>query len=330
MEATSRAQQAAERAGTIPPLEQVRSDVWALALEMPGGHIPYSLCYLLRDSAGGVHLVDPGWDTEANWAALLAALGELGGAPAQVPSVVATHLHPDHLGMAHRVRRETGARVILHEREQQALAGGWAVAATGPQLESWGVPGERRAEMAEVHALAAASPEFHADAVVADGQRLDIPGFDLLAVWTPGHTAGHLSLRDDARALIFTGDHVLPSIFSGLGLGGPSVTNPLADYLASLEKVARFADYEVLPGHGYRFTGLVERAAACAEHHGIRSRQVRDVLAEGGSPTVWEIASRLSWTAGWGNLRGYLLYSALAQTAMHREYLRDSNHSPST
>jgi len=325
VEATSRAQQAAEIAGTIAPLERVRPDVWALALDMPGSTIPYSLCYLLLDSDRGVHVVDPGWDTEANWAALVAALGELGFAPGDVRSAIATHLHPDHLGLAHRVRSETGARVVLHEVEQQVLAGGWGTADLGPQLDEWAVPVERRAEMDAVLALSAGYPEFRADVVVRDGQRLDIPGFDLIAVWTPGHTSGHLSLRDDARSLLFTGDHVLPSIFSGLGLGGPTATNPLADYLAALEKVSGFPDHEVLPGHGYRFTGIVERAAACAEHHLIRSRQVRAVLAEGGSPTVWEIAARLSWTAGWDSLHGYLLYSALSQTAMHREYLRDNN-----
>lgn len=320
VQATSAIQQAAELAGTVPPLEQVRPDVWALALAMPTGHIPYSLCYLLLASDGGVHLVDPGWDSDDNWAALVAALARVGREPADLRSAVVTHLHPDHLGLAERMRRETGARVILHRTEQAVFEHGWNREALTPQLAAWGVPADRHAEMDAVLALSTGYPEFHANDVIDDGQRLDIPGFDLLAMLTPGHTSGHLCLRDDARSLMFTGDHLLPTIFGGLGLGGPTASNPLADYLHSLERIAAYPDHEVLPGHGYRFTGLADRAAASAEHHLRRTREVHAVLAEGGEPTVWEIAGQLTWTAGWGNLSGFFLFSALLQTAMHRDY----------
>jgi glyoxylase-like metal-dependent hydrolase (beta-lactamase superfamily II) len=323
VKATSTVQQAAELAGTVPPLEQVRPDVWALALAMPTGHIPYSLCYLLLDSKGGVHIVDPGWDTDDNWAALVEALRAVGREPGDLRSAIVTHLHPDHLGMAERVRRETGARVILHRAEQAVLEHGWAREPLDDQLEEWGVPSARHAEMGEVLALSDGYSEFHANDVVDDGERLDIPGFDLIAMHTPGHTSGHLSLRDDARGLLYTGDHLLPSIFSGLGLGGETETNPIADYLTALDRVAGYPDYEVLPGHGYRFTGVTDRANIVAEHHLKRSREVAAVLAEGGAPTVWELASRLTWTAGWQNLSGFFLASALAQTAMHRDYVQD-------
>lgn len=309
-------------AGTVPPLEQVRPDVWALALAMPTGHIPYSLCYLLLDGDGGVHLVDPGWDTDGNWSALVEALRALDHQPDDLRGAIVSHLHPDHLGMADRVRRETGASVIMHRAEQEVLEHGWAREPMDDQFDQWGVPAQRRPEMSAVLALSDGYSEFHANEVVDDGERFDIPGFDLVAMHTPGHTSGHLSLRDDARGLLYTGDHLLPSIFSGLGLGGPSESNPLADYLAALDRVAAYRDYEVLPGHGYRFSGVTERANVVAEHHLKRAREVAAILAEGDDPTVWELASRLTWTAGWENLSGFFLASALSQAAMHRDYVQ--------
>jgi len=36
--------------------------------------------------------------------------------------------------------------------------------------------------------------------------------------------------------------------------------------------------------------------------------------------TVWTIAQQLTWTSGWDRLAGFYRYSALAQTAMHRDY----------
>ena len=63
MHPTSPAQFEASQAGTIPAPERVRDDVWALTQRMPGGYLPYSLMYLLRDSDGAFHSIDPGWES---------------------------------------------------------------------------------------------------------------------------------------------------------------------------------------------------------------------------------------------------------------------------
>jgi hypothetical protein len=72
----------------------------------------------------------------------------------------------------------------------------------------------------------------------------------------------------------------------------------------------------------YVFHGLAARCATTAEHHLRRSREVAERLRIDGDPTVWQVASELTWTAGWANLNGFYLLSALAQTAMHLEFVR--------
>ncbi|MCU1551657.1 MAG: hypothetical protein JWR36_2217 [Glaciihabitans sp.] len=325
MHATSITQFDASEAGVVPGCERVRDNVWALPLSMPGGHIPYSILYLMRDSRGGVHVVDPGWDSDDNWQTLVETLQAIGAAVADVQSITVTHLHPDHIGMAERLRGASGAPVQLHALEQRAINGGvnraWSTAAPEAVLSSWGVPDDRQPEILRMADRLPPQIPLTADRLLVDDQKLDIPGFDITVMRTPGHTPGHSCLRDDANRLLYTGDHVLPTMHGGLGLGGPTETNPIADYLASLELVSRYDDYEVLPGHGYRFVGVRERAGQSGEHHLNRSREVAAVIAEGGEPTIWEIASRLTWTAGWDQLNGFFLYSALAQTAMHREFV---------
>jgi glyoxylase-like metal-dependent hydrolase (beta-lactamase superfamily II) len=343
MTATSARQFASVTSGDVPALEQVRPDIWALGVAMPGGHIPFSLCYLLRDSVGGIHIIDPGWDSDANWAGLEAALSSLGTTAAEVRSIIGTHRHPDHVGMADRLRSVSGAPLILHEAESTSAASG-PVRQTGLadlelQLDEWAVPADRRPEFRSISLDGAENQPVTVDSTVRDGERLDIPGFDLLVIWTPGHTRGHLCLRDEVRNVMFTGDHVLPTMHAGLGLGGaattnavgglgatnavggPGATNAVGDYLRSLAQVSAYPEHEVLPGHGYRFTGLAARATESAEHHLRRSREVAAVLSEDGEPSIWEIASRLTWSAGWENLTGFFAYSALSQTAMHRDFV---------
>jgi glyoxylase-like metal-dependent hydrolase (beta-lactamase superfamily II) len=325
MHPTSPAQFEASQAGTIPAPERVREDLWALAQRMPGGYLPYSLMYLLRDSDGAFHVIDPGWDSRENWATVTALLDSLGASATDVRSITATHLHPDHIGLAVRLREASGAPLQLHETEAAAIGSPFDTPgntdATVRQLDAWGVPDARRAEILRITTQASQFVPPTADCTLVDGERLDIPGSDLYAMLTPGHTSGHLCLRDDERSLLFTGDHLLPMMYAGLGLGAPSDSNPLADYLASLERVSEHRDHEVLPGHGYRFQGVAERSAETAEHHLRRSREVAAVLADAPHASTWEIAARLTWSAGWPKLVDFLLFSALAQTEMHRDYL---------
>ncbi|MDO9398858.1 MAG: MBL fold metallo-hydrolase, partial [Herbiconiux sp.] len=92
----------------LPPAAEVRPGVWVLPQPMPSKHSPrYTLSYLIQDASHGIHLVDPGWDDDANLDRLDDTLAEAFGADrTRLASIVATHLHADHLGLAERLQRE--------------------------------------------------------------------------------------------------------------------------------------------------------------------------------------------------------------------------------
>lgn len=322
----------------VPALDRVAPHLWSLPLSVPvgegSGGVAYTLCYVLRDAAGRLHLVDPGWGTDDTMRELEQGLAAIGTGLDAVRSVIATHLHPDHLGGAQRVRDETGAPLLVHEAEQTAARRRYGDGFLQVSVfDRWGVPLDRRHE---IERLADPTDEFAhltADLLLRDGEGLaevgiEAPGLDLGFLRTPGHTPGSLCIVDRIAGAILTGDHVLPHIYPGLGLGGPTTTNPIEDYLVSLEAVRVHDDLEVAPGHGYRFRGLAARCDQLAAHHRRRNAEVAVALDElGDDAPVWQVASRIRWSKGFENLHGFSLGSALAQTETHIELIHSARAS---
>jgi glyoxylase-like metal-dependent hydrolase (beta-lactamase superfamily II) len=326
MQSTSPAQSAALDAGRVPEPEQVRPDVWSIPISMGSTYVPYTLTGVIRGADGKLHVIDPGIDTDENWATLEAGFTGFGLSLDDVVSTTSTHAHPDHLGLGGRLRERSGAQVVMHRLEEASLGEprvDRSAALVAEKYAGWGAPPGAADDYHEPgHRLGVPSLEgFRADRVVEDGDLLEIEGRHVQVLHTPGHTSGSICLRDLDDNLLFTGDHVLPTINPGIGLGGVTAVNPLAGYLAALERVAVFADDEVWPGHFFRFRGIAERTAQIAQHQLKRAAEVRAVLDREPDASVWRIAQQLSWTNGWDGLESFLRVSALMQTEMFVGYV---------
>lgn len=310
---------------TVPPVEEVREGIWAVPNPFPGteGVLTSTLCYLLEGSDGAVHLIDAGLGHDAGFEAIRQAVTATGHALDDLATITITHLHSDHLGLADRLRTASGARILLHEREQHALdnPGDKPLAVDQATLARWGVPDERRAEL--LGGDDDAESGIRADVLFEGGEQLPIAGRRVRVLHTPGHTAGSISLVAEEERLVFTGDTLLPVTYPGIGLGGADA-GAIAGYGRSLRTIEELDVDEACPGHEFRFTSVAQRCRTTLEHHLRRSREVAAVvseLADGEELTVWQLASRLHWSAGFANLRGFNLRSALAQTVMHREFV---------
>jgi glyoxylase-like metal-dependent hydrolase (beta-lactamase superfamily II) len=328
VKALSEAQFEAWTALTQAPIEEIRDGIWAVPLPLPVRGLPWVFSYFIEDTSGDLHLVDAGWDSEESWGAFEAALRHLGKRAEDVASLTVTHFHPDHLGMAERIRRASGARVGLLAREQATLH----VLKKPEEFEAehdrdmleWGVPRELWSQLHAPSAVGVSFPSFDADLELVDDQVLDVPGRQVRVIATPGHTSGELSVHDAEAGILYSGDHLLPNQFPGIGLGGESVSNPFAEYFEALDRVIGLGDIEVDPGHGYRFTGLEDRAETTRRHHLARSSEIAAILDRNRSQTVWEVASQVTWTAGWANLRPSERLSAITQTSLHIQYLAEA------
>ncbi|MEV4275168.1 MBL fold metallo-hydrolase [Actinoplanes xinjiangensis] len=317
-------QQAAWRARTLPPVEKLAGGLVSVPVPIPNNPLRYTLCYLVPGDDGLV-VVDPGWDSDAGWQSLTAGLAEVGATAADVTGVVLTHVHPDHHGLTARLRDASGAWVAMHpaehatmlrdrDTEPSAALAGWMRQLHVPAEEIDGLIGRFGAAV-DLHF----APLADADVMLDDGDLVPLAGRRLRAVWTPGHTPGHLCLLEPDAQVLLTGDHVLPRISPNIGLQ-LSGEDPLGLYLESLEKVAAYDECEALPGHEYRFRGIAARAAELDTHHRERCREILETVERLGAATIWQVASQLTWSRPWDQI-GPMLVGAVAETAAHVELL---------
>lgn len=311
---------------TIPPVEEVAAGAWSLPLPIPDNPLAYVGAYAL-EVEGGLALIDAGWNAEATYTALVDGLAEVGAAVDDVRAVLVTHIHPDHYGLAGRIREESGAWVALHPADDALIHDRYEdVDDLLERMEAWlldaGAPEDAIRELRDSSLsirrfVVSARP----DRLLEHGDRVDLPGWDLLAIHTPGHTPGHLCFHAERAGLVFTGDHVLPRITPHVGSNPQSTDDPLGDFLASMDRVRGLGDDPLaLPGHEYRFRGLDRRIDDLVAHHDDRLAEVGGLVA-GGADTTWEVASRTTWSRGWDRLHGYMRRMALAEVEAHLIHL---------
>ncbi len=319
-------QRQAWRDRLLPPVEQVRPGLWSIPVSWPDSGLRYTLAYLL-DTRAGVALVDTGWPSETAWTALKDGIRQAGHDLAEVGYVLVTHAHPDHLGMANRVREASGARVGMHPAEAATLRSAdrsaWRERVAG-WLKSRGAPPN---EATQITDLLAGGVARHArlarpDVEIEHGTLPLGAGTAVRAVWTPGHTPGHLCFYDERRDVLLTGDHVLPRITPHIGLIPGAEGDPLGDYHASLQALTRYDPAEVLPAHEHRFAGLGARVDMLLRHHRTRLAEIEHVVACYPGLSTWTVAEALTWSRGWEQTRGPARQAAISETWAHLIYLR--------
>src|SRR5438477_1010160 len=270
----------------LPPVEQVRPGLWSIPVPLPNNPLRYVFVYAF-DTNQGPYIVDAGWNTDDAYAVLRSGLTQAGFDLASVRGVLVTHIHPDHYGLAGRVREASGAWVGLHSADAALIHDRYEepqelLERVGAMLRRVGAPaGElaslQRASMPVLPFVSAVKP----DVIIEDGDNPEVPGWDLLAIWTPGHSPGHLCFWEPHNAVMLSGDHVLPRITPNIPFHPQAGADPLGDFLSSLDRLKPYDAEEVLPAHEHRFVGLDARVAQLHAHHEQRFVEVVDAIQDG-------------------------------------------------
>jgi glyoxylase-like metal-dependent hydrolase (beta-lactamase superfamily II) len=305
---------------------EVARGVYRLPLPLPNDGLRAVNVYVLVQPDGLV-MVDAGWAIDEARETLSRGLAALDAGIGDIRRFLVTHAHRDHYTLAVTLRREFESSVALGAGEKPSLQ-----ALNDPHHPPLGQQVQLLRELGAQELADQISGAAHHDRDLSIWQYpdewleegpLQLSGRTLHVVPTPGHTAGHVVLHDDANTLLFAGDHVLPTITPSIGLEPVVVRDPLGDFLRSLERVRRMPDARLLPAHGPVSGSVHARVDELVAHHGRRLDQTEDALRNGAT-TAYEVAGQLRWTRREHTLDSLDAFNgmlAVAETGAHLDLL---------
>lgn len=288
--------------------------------------LPYVLPYMIK-MGGDVAVVDCGWNTDDAYAALEVGMREHDSHPSEIQKLFITHVHPDHFGMAGRLKQLSSCNVVMHEADCALIPTRYSapkalVDQMGKFMEQNGVPALETPPLAQgsMHMLDKVSPAVP-DTQVRGNETFRVGSFEFKVIWTPGHTPGHICLYEPNHKILLTGDHILPTITPNVSLHAQSVGSPLGAYMHSLELLKDLDVKYVLPAHEYQIHDLQKRIREIEEHHVVRLDEMRRAVDRGGS-TGWDVAGRVPWATGMlADFDPFQQRAAVGETLAHLEYL---------
>jgi glyoxylase-like metal-dependent hydrolase (beta-lactamase superfamily II) len=310
--------------GTI---KQVADGVYWLRMPLPF-QLNHINLWLIEEEDGWT-IVDTGInlpETQENWEAIFGR--DLGGKP--VTRIIATHMHPDHVGLAGWLCGRWQAPLWMSMGEflstltvRAGIGEGGADMAKLFQRSN-GVPDDQL-KLFERHRGAYAKmvtplpPSYRR---LMDGERIRIGGRSWQVIVGHGHAPEHVSLWCGRLNVLIAGDQVLPKISTNVGVW-PNMPddNALQWFLDDMQKFRRLPeDALVLPSHGPPFVGLHRRLDQLVAHHDERLHALRAACATHGETgaTGWQMTPALFPR----HLEGSQVVFAFSETLAHLHCLQ--------
>ena len=230
----------------------------------------------------------------AQWESIFST--QLEGLP--ILRVLVTHMHPDHIGLAHWLcTRWTRREPASHVCRLWISATDYYTA----RLASQGIGdfgGESAAAFFASHGLTdlealekiRGRTGYYSSMVpdvpdsfcrLTDEATIRIGGHDWRCISGYGHAPEHIALYCSSLKVLISGDMVLPRISTNVSVYDTEPeSDPLRLFLASINKFLPLdADTLALPSHGKPFRGLHTRIAQLHAHHRDRLAEVLQACA---------------------------------------------------
>ena len=190
--------------------------------------------YVIIDN--GITLVDTG--LRGNVAKIYAYIEKLGYTPKDIKRIIITHAHLDHINCLHKLKEDTGAEVMVGEKDADIVSG------KKPLRSMKGAFGLIFNILGVYYRYLPVS----ADRLLKDGDTIDVLG-GLSVVYLGGHSPGNIGLYSASRKLFFSSDSI--RVIDGrLVAPHPRFTEDMPGAINAIKRISELDFNVMLPGHG--------------------------------------------------------------------------------
>jgi len=305
--------------------------IFQIRVPLPHNPLGHLNSYLIK-SDGKNLLIDTGLDFPEAYQSLCLGLSESNLKPKELTDIMLTHFHVDHIGLIPRLRKAAKyTRLSIHRVEAELSKMMLKQFEHYKQnmitfLKVSGVPPLIATNLEKFHPAffsQEAYRELAREALPIDeGQEISVGNYNFQVLWTPGHSPGHICLYEPSLKILFSGDHLLPTITPHVAQFIEN-TDPLGDYLHSLKKVEKLDVDVVLPAHEEIFKNHRERIKQLEDHHKQRLNEIMNGL-KSERLTAYALTSRMHWNVhykSWEEFPPFQKYLALGETVAHLSFL---------
>lgn len=297
-------------------------------MPLPGNPLKGLNTYLVKGPERNL-LIDTGFNQEECRTALFDGLKSL-EATLDETDIFITHMHADHCGLVSAAATEKNTvycgEVDAERINWSLLPDFWSenLAFTG----SYGFPLRELGTALMKHPGQKYSPDSEHDfAIVREGDIIEAGDYRFVIVETPGHTPGHICLYEPEGKILISGDHILGNITPNITMFYKGLTDPLGQYLRSLDKIDQMEIDIVLPGHRGVINDVHKRIAELKRHYEKRLHEVLTVLGDD-VMTAYQVASGITWDltyTSWDQFPLEQMWFATGEAISHLEHLRHQN-----
>ena len=303
--------------------EEIAPGLYRVEIPLPDDLLKSVNSYIIRGRPRNL-IVDTGWYHEDSLKAMRRVLKNL-AVDLDRTDFFITHHHIDHIGLVFLLNNVKSA-IYLAEPEARRVryvGSGSLFTEIGQFLRLSGFPDQN-----VDHVLSPEVTQWYGEKTslqlthLSDGAGINIGDYRFTCVAVPGHSPGHMCLYESEKRLLIAGDHLLGDITPSIQ-GRLDGSNPLKEYLASLERTRRLDIDRVLPGHRSAFRNHEGRIREIEEHHRQRNDEVLSIL-RGGDKTAYQTASEMNWNTGcdsWESFPVLHSFFATGEASAHLAYL---------
>ncbi|MFX1366231.1 MAG: MBL fold metallo-hydrolase [Promethearchaeota archaeon] len=202
--------------------------------------------------------------------------------------IIISHCHPDHFSGLKRIRDALGVKIILTNKSAEIIKNkeNFKKSFEADEYKDY-LTIRNKISRRIVNTLRYISSNFFyqkfygvsyiddPDEIIEENIKISINGELWNIFSSPGHAIDHISLYNEEKGILFSGDNILRSITTWLG---PPNCN-VAEYINTIKEIQNLSNLRlILAAHGSPIEDPKERIVEILEHRKERTKQVLNII----------------------------------------------------